>query len=237
MFLEDAMRADDIMSMNVISVSPGTDIHEIAETLLDNRISAVPVVDDRGQLLGIVSEGDLIRRRESGTERHTSWWLRLLQNPNDLAEEYVKTHGRTAKDVMTREVIMVTEETPVGEIAELLEKHRIKRVPVVHDGKVVGIVSRANLLHGLVVRKIPITRKGQDVELKKAVLEELRETGVRSLIDVVVSDGEAHLWGSVESDPEKEALEIAASNTPGVTKVVNHVGVYPQIAGAGLGSD
>lgn len=232
MFLEDAMRADDIMSMNVISVSPGTDIHEIAETLLDNRISAVPVVDDRGQLLGIVSEGDLIRRRESGTERRTSWWLRLLQNPNDLAEEYVKTHGRTAKDVMTREVITVTEETPVGEIAEILEKNRIKRVPVVHDGKVVGIVSRANLLHGLVVRKIPITRKGQDVELKKAVLEELRETGVRSLIDVVVSDGEAHLWGSVESDPEKEALEIAASNTPGVTKVVNHVGVYPQIAGA-----
>lgn len=231
------MRADDIMSMNVISVSPGTDIHEIAKTLLVNRISAVPVVDDRGKLLGIVSEGDLIRRRESGTARHTSWWLRLLQNPNELAQEYVKTHGRTAKDVMTRKVITVTEETSVSEIAEILEKNRIKRVPVVHDGKVVGIVSRANLLHGLVVRKIPITRKGQGVELKKAVLEELRETGVRSLIDVVVSDGAVHLCGSVESDPEKEALEIAASNTPGVTKVVNHVGVYPQIAGAGPGSD
>jgi len=225
------MRADDIMSMNVISVSPETDIREVAKTLLDNHISAVPVVDDQGKLLGIVSEGDLMRRRESGTERQASWWLRLLQNPNELAQEYVKEHGRTAEDVMTRKVITVTEEAPANEIAEILEKHRIKRVPVVHDGKVVGIVSRANLLHGLIVRKIPVTSKGQEANLKKAVLEELRESGVRSLIDVVVSDGEVHLWGSVESDPEKEALEIAASNTPGVTKVVNHIGVYPQIVG------
>lgn len=225
------MRADDIMSMNVISVSPETDIHEVAKTLLDNHVSAVPVVDDQGKLLGIVSEGDLIRRRESGTERQSSWWLRLFENPNELAQEYVKEHGRTAEDVMTRKVFTVTEETPANEIAEILEKHRIKRVPVVHDGKVVGIVSRANLLHGLIVRKIPVTSKGHETDLKKAVLEELRETGVRSLIDVVVSDGEVHLWGSVESDPEKEALEIAASNTPGVTKVVNHVGVYPQIVG------
>lgn len=225
------MRADDIMSMNVISVSPETDIHEVAKTLLDNHVSAVPVVDDQGKLLGIVSEGDLMRRRESGTERQASWWLRLFENPNELAQEYVKEHGRTAQDVMTRKVITVTEETPANEIAEILEKNRIKRVPVVHDGKVVGIVSRANLLHGLIVRKIPVTSKGQETDLKKAVLEELRETGVRSLIDVVVSDGEVHMWGSVESDPEKEALEIAASNTPGVTKVVNHVGVYPQIVG------
>lgn len=228
------MRADDIMSMNVISVSPETDIHEVAKTLLDGRVSAVPVVDDQGNLLGMISEGDLLRRRESGTERESSWWLRLLQNPNELAEEYVKTHGQTAKDVMTREVITVTEETPVSEIAAILEKNRIKRVPVLHDGKVVGIVSRANLLHGLVVRKIPVVGKGDDVALRKAVLEELRETGVRSLIDVVVSDGEVHMWGSVESEPEKEALEIAASNTAGVSKVVNHIGVYPQIAGGGV---
>jgi CBS-domain-containing membrane protein len=129
----------------------------------------------------------------------------------------------------------VSEATPVSEIAAILEKNRIKRVPVVHDGKVVGIVSRANLLHGLVVRKVPVAKKGDALELRKAVLEELRESGVRSLIDVVVSDGEVHLWGAVESEPEKEALEIAASNTPGVTKVVNHVGVYPQIAGLGGG--
>lgn len=228
------MRADDIMSMNVITVSPETDIRDVAKALLDNHVSAVPVVDDRGQLLGIVSEGDLMRRRESGTERQSSWWLKMLQNPNDLAGDYVKTHGRHAKDVMTRDVVTVTAETSASEIAEILEKKRIKRVPVLHDGKVVGIVSRANLLHGLIVRKIPISSKGSETDLKKAVLEELRETGVRALINVVVSDGAVHLWGAVESDAERDALEIAAANTPGVGSVVNHVGVYPQIAGGSV---
>lgn len=226
------MRADDVMTMEVITVSPDTHIQDVAKTLLENHVSALPVVDDKGQLLGIVSEGDLIRRRESGTERRQSWWLRLLENPNDLAEEYVKSHGMHAKDVMTKKVITVTEDTSVSEIAELLEKHRIKRVPVVHDGRVVGIVSRANLLHGLIVHKAPPPpAKGGDLELRKAVLDELRESGVRSLIDVVVSDGVVHLWGAVESDAEKEALEVAAEGTAGVSSVVNHVGVYPQIGG------
>jgi len=230
------MRADDIMSMNVVTVSPETDISDVANKLLDNRISAVPVVDDDGSLLGIVSEGDLIRRRESGTERQSSWWLRMLQNPNDLASDYVKTHGRRAQDVMTRNVITVSEETPVSDIAEILEKNRIKRVPVVHDGKVVGIVSRANLLHGLIVRRVPVTSKGQQTELRRAVLAEVRESGVRSLIDVVVDDGVVHLWGGVESDAEKQALQVAAENTPGVSSVVNHVGVFPQIVGRSVGT-
>jgi CBS domain-containing protein len=225
------MRADDVMTMEVITVSPDTHIQDVAKTLLENHVSALPVVDDAGQLLGIVSEGDLIRRRESGTERRQSWWLRLLENPNDLAEEYVKSHGMHAKDVMTKKVVTVTEDTSVSEIAELLEKHHIKRVPVVHDGRVVGIVSRANLLHGLIVHKAPPPAKGGDLELRKAVLDELRESGVRSLIDVVVSDGVVHLWGAVESDAEKEALEVAAEGTAGVSRVVNHVGVYPQIGG------
>jgi CBS domain-containing protein len=228
---EEAMRADDVMTMEVITVSPDTHIRDVAKILLDNHVSALPVVDDKGQLLGIVSEGDLMRRRESGTERRQSWWLRLIENPNDLAEEYVKSHGLHARDVMTKKVITVAEDTPVGDIAELLEKHRIKRVPVVHGGRVVGIVSRANLLHGLIVRKAPAPAAGGDVDLRKAVLDELRESGVRSLIDVVVHDGVVHLWGAVESDAEKEALEVAAEGTSGVSSVVNHVGVYPQIGG------
>jgi len=229
------MRADDIMSMEVVTVSPDAHVRDIAKKLLEHHVSALPVVDGQGRLLGIVSEGDLMRRRESGTERRQSWWLRLLQNPNELAGEYVKTHGLHAKDVMTQKVITVTEDTPVTKIAELLEKHHIKRVPVVHDGRVVGIVSRANLLHGLIARKVPISGKGGQADLRKAVLDELRDTGVRSLIDIVVSDGVVHLWGAVESAPEKEALQVAAENTPGVTSVVNHVGVYPQIAGGAAG--
>jgi len=225
------MRADDVMTMEVITVSPETHIREVAKILLENRVSALPVVDDKGQLLGIVSEGDLMRRRESGTERRQSWWLRLLENPNELASEYVKSHGVHAKDVMTKKVITVAEDTPVDKIAELLEKHRIKRVPVVHGGRVVGIVSRANLLHGLIVHKAPPPAKGDDAAGRKAVLDELRESGVRALINVVVSDGTVHLWGAVESEAEKEALRVAAEGTAGVTRVVNHVGVYPQIGG------
>ena len=230
------MRADDVMSMNVVTVGPDASVREVAQTLLDSGVSAVPVVDDDGKLLGIVSEGDLIRRAESGTERHESWWLKLLQNPNDLAEDYVKTHGHQAGDVMTTDVITVNEDTAVSDIAELLEKHRIKRVPVLHDGKLVGIVSRANLLHGLIVRKVPITSEGSTVDLKRAVLDELRETGIRSLIDVVIADGDiVHLWGAVESDAQKKALQIAAENTPGVSAVVNHVSVSPLIAGGSVG--
>lgn len=231
------MRADDIMSMDVVTVTPDTNIQEIAKTLLENRVSALPVVDDQNRVLGIVSEGDLLRRRESGTERKSSWWLRLMQNPNELASDYVKTHGRHAKDVMTRNVITVTEETPVSDIAELLEKHHIKRVPVLHDGRLVGIVSRANLLHGLIARKVPVTSKADDKALRQAVLDELRETGVRFVIDVVVSDGTVHLWGAVESGAEKEALQIAAENTAGVSSVVNHIGVFPQITGQDAGND
>jgi CBS domain-containing protein len=226
------MRADEIMSMNVMTVSPDTHVRDVARKLLERGVSALPVVDAEGRILGIISEGDLMRRRESGTERHPSWWLRLLQNPGDAAADYVKTHGLHAKDVMTRNVITVSENTPAAEIAELLEKHRIKRVPVVRQGKIVGIVSRANLLHGLIVQKPPA--RPSTAGLRKAVLAELRETGVHSMVDAVVSesDGVVHLWGVVETEGAKKALEVAAEGTDGVTSVVNHVCVFPRLVGA-----
>ena len=226
------MRADEIMSMNVMTVSPDTHVRDVAKKLLERGVSALPVVDAEGHILGIISEGDLMRRRESGTERHPSWWLRLLQNPGDAAANYVKTHGLHAKDVMTRNVITVSESTSAAEIAELLEKHRIKRVPVVRQGKIVGIVSRANLLHGLIVQKPPA--RPSTAGLRKAVLAELRETGVHSMVDAVVSesDGVVHLWGVVETEGAKKALEVAAEGTDGVTSVVNHVGVFPRLVGA-----
>lgn len=226
------MRADEIMSIDVVTVSPETHIRDVAKKLLERGVSALPVVDDGGRILGIISEGDLMRRRESGTERHPSWWLRLLQNPGDTAANYVKSHGQYAKDVMTRKVITVGESTPAGEIAEILEKHRIKRVPVVRDGKVVGIVSRANLLHGLIVQKPPSAPAQSAVGLRKAVLRELRETGVHSMIDVVVSDGVVHLWGVVETEGAKSAAQVAAEGTDGVKSVVNHVSVFPRLVGA-----
>ncbi len=222
------MRADDIMSMDVVTVSPDTHVQVVAQKLLDRGVSAVPVVDDQGHILGIISEGDLMRRRETGGERRPSWWLSLISTTKTNAEAYVKAHGLHAKDVMTRNVITVSESTPVNEIAEILEKHRIKRVPVVHQGKIVGIVSRANLLHGLVVQKLePATR--DDASMRKSVIKELRETGADTMVDVVVSNGIVHLWGAVGSTTEKEALQVAAENVAGVGSVISHVGIFPQI--------
>jgi len=144
------MKAAEVMATSVISVRLDTPVTEIAEVLLANRISAVPVVNDKDVLVGIVSEGDLIRRVEAGTERHRSWWLELLTGKETLAHEFVMSHARAAADVMTRPVVSVTPDTPLADIASLLEKHRIKRVPVAVNGKIVGIVSRANLIQALV---------------------------------------------------------------------------------------
>jgi len=227
------MRADDIMSVDVVTVAPDTDIGEVARTLIEYNVSAVPVVDASGKVVGMVSEGDLMRRPESGTERHPSWWLRFIADPSERARDFVKTHGQIARDVMTRRVISVAEETPIEDIAEILEKNRIKRVPVVRDGKLVGIVSRANLLHGLVARR---TRKAADADdrtIRKAIMTALRETGARTeLIDVVVNQGVVTLWGSVESETEADAIRVAAESTEGVQSVVNQVTVLPEIVRA-----
>ncbi len=140
------MTAKDIMARPVVSVGPDTSVQEIARLLLERRISAVPVVDDRSRVIGMASEGDLMRRPESRTERHASWWLELLEGTEERARTYLESHGLTARDVMTREVVTVAENTPLDKIATLLERNRIKRVPVLRGGKVVGIVSRARQL-------------------------------------------------------------------------------------------
>ena len=140
------MLARDIMTRNVLVVTPSMTVEEIARLLVTNRVSAVPVVDDNKTILGIVSEGDLLRRPETGSGRRRSWWLELLSDTPTLASDYVKSHGRRARDVMTPRVISVTEDTELGDIADLLETRQIKRVPVARDGKLVGIVSRADII-------------------------------------------------------------------------------------------
>jgi CBS domain-containing protein len=147
------VQAKDVMTAKVVSVTPDTPVEQIARLLLEQRISGVPVTDASGRILGIVTEGDLMRRPDLQTERRRPWWLRIVADERTRAEEYTKTHGSRAADVMTRNVVTVTEETTVGEIARLLERHHIKRVPVVREGKLVGIVSRANLIQGLAARR------------------------------------------------------------------------------------
>jgi len=222
------MQAKDVMTRTVITVTADISVTEVARQLIDYRISAVPVVDAAGKIIGIVSEGDLMRRAESESAAPRSWWLSLVGSPADQAAEYVKQHGRSAGDVMTREVVSVTEDTLIAEIASLLEKHRIKRVPVVRDGKPVGIVSRANLLHGLASAQPAPAVSASDEEIRKALADAFRETGVSQVfVNAVVADGVVNIWGDVESAAEVRALGIAAEGVAGVKKVFNHAAVMP----------
>lgn len=220
------MQAKDVMTRSVVSVSPDTLVSEIARKLIARGISAVPVLDEEEKIVGIVSEGDLMRRDESGTERRPSWWLRMFELPENKAHEFVKTHGLHAGDVMTREVATVSEDTPVNEIAELLESRRIKRMPVVRDGKLVGIVSRANLLFGLAtLRNLPAVNI-EDEAIQAELMTALKKAGVRTLsVNVLVSGGVVDIWGDVSSEDERRAAAVAAEGIPGVIEVRNRAGV------------
>jgi CBS domain-containing protein len=232
------MQAKDVMTSEVVTVTPATPVAEIAKRLLERRISAVPVVDENRRILGIVSEGDLMRRAETGTERKASWWLSLLAGPDDAVADYVKAHGRTAADVMTRDVVTVGERVPLERIATLLERSQIKRVPVVRGGKLVGIVSRANLLHGLATRKPGVAPGATDRVIRARVVEEIRNAGVdQALLSVVVSKGIVQMWGTAYTAEQKRAARVAAENTPGVRRVTDHVAVLPQHLRAVMGAE
>jgi len=230
------MLAVDVMTTEVISVAEDATVPAVARLLAERGISAVPVVDDEGRLAGIVSEGDLIRRPELGTERRRSWWLAFIGDRSQLAEAYIKSHGLVARDVMTAEVVSVDEGTPVAAIAELLEQRRIKRVPVMRGGMVVGIVSRANLVQALASLTSMEAGAANDGAIRDALLDALgREAWVRpGRINVTVHEHVAHIWGSVNSVQEYDALTVLARRTPGVREVRNRVAVMPPEVPMGL---
>jgi CBS domain-containing protein len=224
------MQAKDVMTMNVVSVSEDTPVHEIIRMLLKYRISAVPVIDSVRKVVGIVSEGDLLRPEgTSGGWRKGSWWLEAFFAGEALSDE--KAYGRTAGAVMTRDVIAVSEDTPLNEIAELLERHHIKRVPVLADGSLVGIVSRANLLHGLANTIVEHHQPGavRDRQLRYELIKIL--LGDRKLdtvlLNVTVNHGNIRLWGVVENAQQAAAAEAAAKSLPGVQSVENNLGPGP----------
>ena len=228
------MKAADVMVTSVIAVGPDACLQDVAHTLLTNGISAVPVIGIDCKLLGIVSEGDLMRRAEAGTGRRRPWWLAMLTGREELAAEYVKEHSRKVTDVMTRSVVTATPETSLQEIATLLEKNGIKRVPIVKDGKVVGIVSRANLLQALAsTRKQIGPGAPNDPEIRKSVVAQLNaQPWARpSLINVIVQDGTVELWGVVDSQTEKKAVRVAAEVTPGVRAVNDNLIIRPAESG------
>jgi CBS domain-containing protein len=225
------MRAMDIMTTDVITVDPDMTVQDLAKLLAERGISGAPVVDASGRLVGIVSEGDLLHRAEIGTarrhrERRRSWWLDDFAS--DLARDYIKSHGRTVKDIMTRDVVTLTEDTDLGEVAALLEAKRIKRVPVTRDGKVIGIITRANLVRALASTKSTPPPQGEDDDrtIRARILAELgREEWAKVWPeDIIVRDRVVHFWlSSDEPEEKKQALRVAAETIPGVRAVEEHV--------------
>jgi len=227
------MRAVEVMTTKVITVGENASVAEVAKLLAERGISAVPVVDKENRVIGMVSEGDLLHRTETGTEKCRSWWLEMMASTNQLAGDYIKSHSAKVKDVMTHDVISVSDTTPLADIAILLEANRIKRVPVVRDGKLVGIVSRANLVRALAmtVNEPPSSMELDDRTIRDELLAELKvqKWAEVSPANVTVKDGVVHLWSSYLSEQEKRALVVVAENTPGVRRVEDHmrrVGVY-----------
>jgi CBS domain-containing protein len=222
------MRAMDVMTSDVITVEPDMTIQSLAAVLASSGISGAPVVDPGGRLAGIISEGDLLHRAEIGTarrhrERRRSWWLDHFAS--DLARDYVKSHGRTVKDLMTRDVVTVTEDTDLGDVAALMEVKRIKRVPVMREGKIVGIISRANIVRAVGATKGAREGEVDDRSIRARLLSELgREEWAKVWPeDVIVRDGVVHFWISEDEPLEKRrALRVAAETIPGARGVEEH---------------
>jgi CBS domain-containing protein len=227
------MFAKDIMTPQVITVSPDTSVQEIATLLIEKRISGVPVIDKNGDLVGLVSEGDLVHRIRGDDEQPRSWWLSLLGTPDDTPHAYLKSHGRVAADVMTRDLITARPITSVSKLAELLERNRIKRIPILDGTKLVGIVSRANILQALVSREGELPQVGnKDENIRSSILKEIgaHNWANGAALNIIVSGGAVECWGYVDNAAAKKAVCLAAQNTQGVRSVEDNIAVTRNIS-------
>lgn len=225
------MNAGDIMTTNVITVTPDTTVRAIAKLLVKHRISAVFVAEGE-RLVGVVSEGDLVRRTEFGAARPRAWWLTLFSDASRLAEDYAKVHGRLARDVMTAPVIAISETTTATDIARLLEQHGIKRVPVVRADRIVGVVSRANLIRVLASLPPTVKTEARDRQIRESLIAQLQKQPWSAMYPqhIVVTDGVVHLWGEVASEEERKATRVVAEQIPGVRAIEDHLIVAPAFA-------
>jgi CBS domain-containing protein len=216
------MQAIDVMVRDVVTVHPENDAADAIKLLAAHDLSALPVVDGQGQLVGIISEADFIHRVEIGTEKHRPWLLESLTGSTTLAEDFAKSHGKKVGEIMTTEVVAATEDASLAEIAGLFERHRIKRVPIVRAGKVVGVVSQSNLIQAL-ASAVGVGQATNDTDrrIRDEILFRLKQQdwtdfGSRN---VTVGGGVVHLWGLINSDTERRALTALAEGVPGVSSV------------------
>jgi CBS domain-containing protein len=216
------------MTRDVVTVGPYTAVPDIAAIMADKHISGVPVVTDSGEIIGIVSESDLLRRVEIGTEREIrrKWWLGNLADVNTLAREYAKAHGLRAQDVMSRYVISVRASAELRDVADILDRHRIKRLPVLQAGRLVGIITRGDLVRALSqVRISKSVKRVDNAVLHKALHERIRAQPWinESCISVTVDDGVVELRGFVDTVDQHSALRALVEETVGVGRVEDKI--------------
>ena len=231
------MQVRDVMTRKVSSVTVGDSILAAARLMLQNRISGLPVVDASGNLVGVVTEGDFLRRGELGSQRSRPKWLEFLLGPGRLANEYVHAFGRKVSEIMTADPICVTEDDSLQTVVELMERGRVKRLPVIRDGRLVGIVSRANLVDAA----LGLARDGQapagdDATIRSQVLETIGQQPWARQVNVVVKSGIAELWGTILDENERKACIVAAENVAGVKEVHDHLVWVEPISGVAFPS-
>ena len=219
------MRAHQIMTRSVLTVTPETTMLEAANKMLQQHVSGLPVVDAAGKVIGIVSEGDFLRRTEIGTGRKRGRWLKFILGPGTEAIDFVHENGRNVSEVMTREPVTITEDTPLEEIVTTMEKHDVKRLPVMRGETLVGIVSRASLLQAVasLARDVPDPTADDD-HVRRRIIDSLEKNDWCPFgLNVVVRDGIVHLNGVITDEHSRQASIVGAENVAGVKKVHDHL--------------
>lgn len=216
----------DVMTRNVISIAPDATVEDAVNLMLSRSISGLFVVDKAGDLAGIVTEGDLLRRDELGTQRYRPWWLRLLASPARQAADFTHANGRHVRDVMTEDVVSVAQDASLETVVETMERNSIKRLPVTADGRVVGVVSRSDLLRALVGRLRNVAPLASDDRtIRTSILDtmEVQSWAPKTTLNVSVADGVVDLWGTITNEEERHGMRVIAENTQGVKKVNDHL--------------
>jgi len=227
------MNVADFMRIDVVTARANMNVSDVASQMVRSHVSGMPVVDDEDNLIGIVSEGDLLRRAEAGTDRHRPRWLQVLMGSARLADEYVKSHALKVRDVMTTDVLTIDAADSLDVAVDLMERRRVKRLPVVSDGKLIGILSRADVLAAFVY-KVRATKPSSatDGEIRQAILEAFeKEKWLRGdRLTVVVRDGDVELTGTIMSENERKAITVMAGSIEGVKGVIDKLTYVDPIA-------
>jgi CBS domain-containing protein len=226
------MRVKDVMTPNVICIGADEPVLKAARVMLQNRISGLPVLDKDGELVGIVTEGDFLRRSELGTQRQRPKWLEFVIGPGRLAQEYTHSAGRKVEEIITPDPRTIAEDATLEAVVDTMERHHVKRLPVTRAGRVVGIISRANLMHAVAsLTRVAPAPAADDAAIRDQILAAIGKQDWAPRINVIVNAGVAELHGVITDDRERAGLIVAAENVPGVKRVRDHLVWVEPISG------